>query len=348
MFQGRGTPTHPGGGASGSAPVCPPGTTTPCPSTITLEIVFRNIGDVISGTTQTRIVGQKIALRVRTNPGGQSMSDIRWRVPGQTVKSYTQSNHEGVITTLSQRDLQAADLDFYWIAGGSPQTVEVEATVLGRRLQATVAFNVLAPGNLSMTSSTGRVAVGNPGFGEGEIELHFGNYERCGIEFTLSATAPPGGAGEIAGTQLIQQVRTRLFNDGNTRDWSTQGRFVLDTQTPLNPARQIASGGSRTWNGTDSPGTPLAPNQQRASVDDHFRVYFMYRPAGADSIWVTLMLLCWEWSGVTTRVGAPSGTANTWHTATAVSHSHNPSGVPSSELPVWSSNVTELVHQAAH
>ncbi|HEX8203292.1 MAG TPA: hypothetical protein VF590_22640 [Isosphaeraceae bacterium] len=74
----------------------------------------------------------------------------------------------------------------------------------------------------------------------------------------------------------------------------------------------------------------------------HGRLYFMYRPSGADGIWVTLARLNWGWAGTTTRVGAPAGTGNTWTAPTAVSDTPNPTGSASTELPTGTGNLAGL------
>src|SRR4051812_6957050 len=196
-------PTSPSRDEADAAPVSPPGAEVPCPLVITLEIIIRPSGRVISHTRQTKIVGQKIQLGVRTQPRGHTMSNIQWTIPGETVKSYTQSSQAGVRRDLSEADFHAEDVDLYWIAAGR-QHVEVVATVRGRRLRAAVNFHILAPTDVSMTSHTGAVAVSDPGFGDGDLELHYGISGTPGIAWILTATAPAGGDGEIAGTQLVE------------------------------------------------------------------------------------------------------------------------------------------------
>lgn len=318
---------------------CPPAATTPPP--VALEIVDRKTGSVISGTTQTKIVGQKVELRVRTRPAGQSMTNIQWTIPGQTVKSYTQSTSTATKTGLSVADLQAVDVDFYWIAGGN-QVVQVAATVQGTALTASVTFDVKAPTAVSMTSATGAVAVSNPGFPDSGLELHYGTSTTPGISWTLRATAPAGGDGEIAGTQLINTNRTRTPNAGRAQTFSSGGAFVLDNTVPYAPSVAIAGGASATWTSDDSPGTPLTSNLRDKAVSDSFRLYLMYRPAGADSIWVTIARLDWDWAGQTTRVGAPADPGNIWNAPTGVSNTRNPSGSASTELPLWTDNFTSI------
>jgi hypothetical protein len=310
---------------------------------IALEIVDRKTGAVVSGTTQTKIVGQKIELQVRTRPPGLAMTGIQWTVPGERVKNYTQSAAAGTRTDLAPADLQAANLDFYWIAGGA-RTVSVAATVQGAPLTAQVQHSVLAPTGVVMTSATGNVAVGATGFpGDPPMNLFYGTNVAVGIRWTCTATAPAGGGGEIAATQLVNTLRSRTPNAGAAKTLSSGGAFVLDSSVPYDAAVAVSAGASATWTSNDSPSTALTATLSAKSVADSFKIYFMYKPAGGDSIWVTLKRLDWHWAGATTRVGAPAGVGNNWTAPTGVGSDVNPSGAASTELPTWTANVTSLV-----
>lgn len=335
--------TSPSAGSGASPAACTTvgcGSATPTPPMPVLEIVNRKTGAVVSGTTQAVIVGQKMELLVRTNPA-EAMSNIQWTVPGQRVKDYTQSTSTGTKTDLAAGDLQGVNLDFYWIAGGS-QTVQVAATVRGARLTAQVTHNVLAPTSVSMTSATGDVGVGATGFpSDPPMNLYYGIMTKVGIRWTCTATAPAGGDGDIAATQLINTDRKRTQNSGTAESFSS-GAFVLDNTVPYDTAVAISAGASATWTSNDSPSTPLTSTLRRKSVTDLFHTYFMYKPTGADSIWVTLMRLDWHWAGETTRVGAPAGTGNSWNPPTGTGSDRNPAGVASSELPTWTDNFTSV------
>jgi len=305
-----------------------------------LEIVDRDSGAVVSDTTQTKIVGQRVSLEVRTRPAGRSMTNIQWTIAGERVSDYAQSSSRATRTDLAAGDLDSATVDYYYIAGGNRQ-VSVSATVNGTALTASMNYGVLAPTGVAMTSATGAVAVGNPGFPGSGLEFHYGTNATPGIEWTLTCTAPAGGAGEIAGTQLVSGDRTRTLTAGGTVETrSSGGAWQLDNTVPYDTAVAIAAGASATWTSSDSPGTPLTATWTRKTVDQDFRIYFMYKPSGADSIWVTLMRLGWDWAGQTARTGAAA--ANTWGAPTGVSNARNPSGAASTELPTWTSNVSTL------
>jgi hypothetical protein len=345
-------PGNPRAGADAGCPV--DGVVAPCPDKPLpiLEIVNRKTNLVVSGTNQTVIVGQKILLMVRTKPA-EAMSDIKWIISGKKIKDYPLHTVQppagldsAIPTDLEPADLQGVNLDFYWIKGGN-ETVQAAATVRGTRLTASVSYAVLAPTNLSMTSVTGRVEVSDPNMRHAPgLALHFGTFatnpKKPGISWTFKATAPAGGAGKLAATQLINPRRDITNNDDTPMSLNFGGDFVLDTTTPYKPAVDIAESAEATWKETDSPAMTLPSVIKAASANLHFKVYLMYRPAGEDSerIWVTVGLLEWFWQGKTTRTGDPA--ANHWTAPIDVDNSHNPVGAASWDLPRWSKNVTSL------
>jgi hypothetical protein len=305
-----------------------------------LEIVDRKTGAVVTGTTVDKIVGQKMELLVRAKPA-TPLSNIKWTVPGEKVKNYTQSSTVATRTDLAAADLQGTNLDFYWIAGGT-QAIQVSATAAGNALTASVTHHVLVPTAVRMTSVTGHVGVGPTGWaGDPPMNLYYGKSPRVGIQWTCKATAPAGGAGQIAATQTTKSARTATSNAGATQSNDTGGTFMLDTTVPYNSAIRIAAGARATWSSNDSPSSGLTADYQKETADDFFRTYFMYKPDG-DSIWVTLMRLDWHWAGATTRVGAPGGASNHWNPVTGASSDTNPSGSATTELPLWVANVTSI------
>jgi hypothetical protein len=306
-------------------------------------IVDRKTGTVVTGTTMTKVVGQKMEFEVRTDPPGEGMSNIQWTIPAEAVKNYTQSTAAGTRTNLAAGDLSGATVDFYWIDRGS-KTVQVAATVRGASQSASVTVNVLVPTDVTMTSVTGTVAVSNPGFPGSGLELHFGTNATPGITWTFSAKAPAGGSGEIAGTQLDAPTHQRTLNSGVVQKRNPAGAMLLDTNVPYAASVPIAAGAAATWTSSDTPGLPLSATLQSVTGRARFETYFMYKPAGADSIWVTIGRLDWSWTGTTARAGAPASPANNWGapTATSPAAGANPAGAPSTQLPTWTDNVTSL------
>ncbi|HEX8203291.1 MAG TPA: hypothetical protein VF590_22635 [Isosphaeraceae bacterium] len=214
----------------------------------------RKTGAVVSGTTPTKVVGRKNELLVRTRPSGHTLTNIRWAVAAETVKDYTQSHSTGTRTDLSAADLQGTNLDFYWISGGS-KSVQVTADGDGAPQSTSVTYNVLAPTSVSMTSVTGAVEVSNPNFPGSGLELHHGTNARPGIRWTLTATAPAGGDGEIAGTQTANPPHTRTTNAGVVESRKTGGTSCWTTRCPMRPRCPSPRGRARPGPRMTRPGS---------------------------------------------------------------------------------------------
>ncbi len=291
-------------------------------------------------TTQTTIVGKKVTLQVRSVPGGQALTHVSWVIPGENVKSYTQSSTTATRTDLAAADLQGTTLSFFWISGGT-KTVEVTALIGGAVARATATFNVLAPTNMTMSGATGSVTV-DTSFNFPGTWLHYGNPNTTpAIAWTFTATAPAGGGGDIEATQLLNVDIARTDNAGAVTHLSSHGHWMLDTSVPYAPSQSIAASAAATWSSSDSPGAPLTSGFTTMNVATfEFHMYFMYKPSGADSIWVTLGRLDWHWRASSTRSGAVA--ANTWSPPAGLDANSNPSGSASTELPTWTANFTSL------
>jgi Carboxypeptidase regulatory-like domain len=308
-----------------------------------LEIVDKKTGLVISEKTTDRIIGQKVQVQVRVKGGGKTISKIQWSIPGETVKDYIQTIDRAIKTDLPSGDLESEAVAFYWIGAGN-KTVQVSASVDGVAQSPFAAkFNVLAPTDIRMSSETGKLETFVSAAHDHTLWLGYGDASpgaKHGIDFKCAATGPPGGDGQIAGTQLANPDRSLTQNNDVVGKFTSAGSFLLDTSVPYDTAKPIRAGTVANWEASDSPGGNLRPERKRRSFNDKFRMYFMYRPAGPDSIWVTLARLDWDVAGAATRTGDPS--ANNWSQPVDVSATPNPGGVASTELPVWTANVKDL------
>ncbi|MBK8271344.1 MAG: hypothetical protein IPK83_24690 [Planctomycetes bacterium] len=106
--------------------------------------------------------------------------------------------------------------------------------------------------------------------------------------------------------------------------------------------KPIGDAGSAVLDGAayaDSPSTPLTATLNAKSADESFELYLMYKPDGADSIWVTLGMGTWTWAGRTTRITTPPGT--NWTAAAAAGMSKH-DGANSTVLPVWTTQFSSM------
>jgi hypothetical protein len=132
--------------------------------------------------------------------------------------------------------------------------------------------------------------------------------------------------------QLIKTVDDRVLDNppGGTEHVSSQGLFVLDNLLGINALgpEAIAGGGTTPFVFSDIPGDALFSNYVTVTRADGFEIYLMYRPAGADSIWVTLATGTWGWSGSARRDATFNWSLVSASTASSTSGSSN-------TLPRW-------------
>lgn len=120
------------------------------------------------------------------------------------------------------------------------------------------------------------------------------------------------GTGEVGFLQTVRALRRNTDDSGNVAEINSGSLYWLDhdaTQSsvlysdisiPVNSGDQTVP--QEMVN--DFPNAVVRPEDHSVRVDESYRMYLMYRPAGADSIWVTLRVVPWSWSGLLTKAGA--------------------------------------------
>jgi len=298
---------QPGYAGSGFYCNCPPGqangtdTATVQPVTPAPQIMFN--GGNISGTTQTVMAGQQIALSVPT-PSGYSIQSQSWNIPNQsaitggfvngagtpgTQPSASAGGSQAPIPSLTQNGLT-----FYWIKpGDNGETVTYNYTLNnGQQASATATFNIGGPtGNLlpnafaqsdvTGTSLSNAQANGallsmtnsptKPGVGVfiNDNAQPVSNSGQCPPHVGAS---PVAGCGQFIWVQILNSV--------------TQNQIIPSNQqfSPLNASNQLdgtypyAFGGppNATW---DSPGRGLLSSWGEAAEPFTATMYVLWDPA---------------------------------------------------------------------
>ena len=316
-------------------------------------------------------VGQQIVLTGSVNDlGGLTVVSQIWTVGGTTVKSYSPLD----MTTLNlaatppvcsapmPAQLQAPDLTqpqitFYWI-DGDPGTNSVTNDVTytatlsdGSKAKAIAGFRPVKPSAITSTvefsgaTTTNVPAVSIAVAQNGVVTLGFGSSgapQSDGITFNMNLSTTIGG--KFALLQLVNFADTNTFPSGAPSVSSSKNLYVLDNGASSNGFPQYNGMGGiipadpnaqPSWSLVDDPNVAFT-GASGVSVTQQFKTYLMYQPPNANSLWVTLQLMSWNWNG-------QSALANgVWPTPTAFppgvpTFSPNPSGSDSATLPTWGS-----------
>jgi hypothetical protein len=277
-----------------------------------------------------------------------------------TNGNISQGSSTGLSTPLGQSDLSQPSITFYWIDGDDctnmvNYTVTYTATLSDQSTVSAPAAGfrpvrpcaVTAPAQAltfnGVTAAAPAITfsptyLGGPSMCFGTPGVN-GAPDVNGITFNTSPITTTLG-GSFAWLQLVNRVNTSTFADGSTQTLNSNG-FVLDNGKSANGQPQYASSGGFLYlfdpgqKGTlpspvDLPAVGLSgTNLSSVATNQQFQMFLMYQPSGANSIWVTLQQVNWNWAAT---IAFANGA---WGMPTGTSFSANPTGVRSASLPQW-------------
>ncbi len=297
------------------------------------------------------LVGQKVTLSISCDEG--TISDVLWNIPYVYVKDFKvwdgaadgdcPSGYCGKLYHLDTNDHKQPTITFYWVSKGEKKvTVSFKHTVDGVTKQCTGEITLLV---VSPPVQTTRPAdandIGQP---------------------TVLPAQPHRVALHTAGGEPGMTFAARVSDFGNNGDWQ-----YTQLAAPDNYAKQRSDGtclrrklatnqgidfqfayhgpwpadGSQ-HTATDSPGDTLSPEgYTQLAVDIAFHMYIMYKPPGADSIWVPLRSLSWQFS----HCSVASADQTTW--IIKDNNSQGGTWVDQTSHPTWTERAQDAVTDPA-
>jgi len=285
-----------------------------------IKVDIKQGANTITDQTQDTIVGRNIALQGVVSPAGMTVTARQWSVPGNRIANYTADANSATVTALT--DVTGSTVSYYWVGGGDGREVTYTATVNGQQFSAKTTFNVKRPTCTITPATESSVAVRADYLGQSGIHLSFGGGTNpspppgylYGVRFKYTKVTMPEGfdPGQWQYVQTLNAYNLRQFNSepGNWYGWYTGGNWVLDTQYPYLGSW---STGNDEHEAVDAPATPDMSNSlgdppvvlyKRYIMDEYsqgFRMYIMFKPSGAGSIWVPLKRVAWGWKGSATK-----------------------------------------------
>jgi len=322
---------------------------------------------LVGPTVTNPVVGERAELKVVVFDGQNRVSakdgDVEWTLQGDPVATYVMGKYSGKVYPLERAALRNAKLGFNWARGGSfvlmVKGIGQGATVL----PASKTFDVSSPTLGADCGGSGdTVDVRVDPFNSSATYLRYGQVTasprsksgpRPGIVFTYSATAPNSRKidGIIAGVQLIKMKGQQKPRGGTpdpfvvykgTDQKEVERDWYLDTAAPYALRTVIAAGRRVYWTDStgdyvsDSPCVQCRDGDEAVEFSIDAAMYLMYRPDGAESIWVTLGIIMWGANGKAER---SSSAPNNWILRS--SQATKQTGMDlSEEFPEWEANVT--------
>jgi hypothetical protein len=353
-----------------------PGPTPYTIATVSLDIatVPQDSGDGtnVTNKTFTTFVGKFTELDASPEPEVTLLQNT-WKLPGDTVKTYTQTKTKASYAMLDAGDLAQQQLNFYWIHDTAGKALPLPLSVVfpvfnshcapdgcsGSEAfwglaDAEASVQVDAPTVTAMTSTTYGVAVDAKDGRFGCVAaLNFGFQNApghdCdppgslpGISWRMSARVPIGGDGDLDATQFIRRADSVAALAGAhavpTAYPGTNGTYELDgclrEGNTTSVHQPIASGGAATYEGSDSPGFILHPQWSTLDAEDSYITDFVYKPTDERGTEPDRLNI-WVPLGSLRWAwqGVATQTAPVWHLKSS-NHTVNPEGTYASPEPL--------------
>ena len=188
-----------------------------------LQIIDKTTGIVLSGQTNTVIVGQQMSLECQLSITNAVLNDsmltnFQWTVPGFAISNYWATNQIGIVYTNFQTTNSSTM--FCWVDGASNRILKCSATIDGVTIANQAVFNVLRPTGM-ITSITGPVLLDTNWEGDAILALHYGIIDEgvvpgiLGIYFTNTVILPNSYTGNtnfsVEWVQIITNTVTALL-----------------------------------------------------------------------------------------------------------------------------------------
>jgi hypothetical protein len=264
-------------------------------------------GTIISGTTQSAVVGQKIKLTAQPKsplPAGYTLTSSTWTVDGTSIgKLHEPASDHGFKT--EDTVLDKPDTTFYWLSQGNGLNVSYTYCVTdpsGNQLcpsttTAKATFSVTGPISATLYTCGGAVTECSMNLPLGNVgittvsgrKLQFGgSAANIGIAFTASddSSSPPG-------MFSFAQV---LGNYTTTYTYKSGGSCPFNFGTGLDNIYPLKAPAYPTVD--DNPYTRLYADDTEVTAAMQASMYLFWKSsATSDSIPVSLGYVGWAWFG---------------------------------------------------
>ncbi|MGB5039302.1 MAG: hypothetical protein WBQ66_22045, partial [Blastocatellia bacterium] len=262
---------------------------------IQVEILLSGVPVPSSPPTST-IVGKKIRLSAKVTGAKQRhISAYDWSVQGSVISDYVTSPAAGTVIPFNGSIAPTAN--FYWVNGafsGENRNVSLTVTVFGMSRTVSATFKVYRP-TAVVTPVSGQIEI-NDTCEENLIQLAYGCFlpTPAGMEISRTVTIPAGFNGTVGWANiLISSNRIKTYKEPQDGVVAIrQQAYGLDAVFPWPNTRPNGA----FW---DAPGIYLNTHDgipvdlREGFVEDDFLAYLMFKPSGADSIYVPLRAVNW-------------------------------------------------------
>jgi hypothetical protein len=272
---------------------------------LSLQIIDNNTENILSGQTNTVIVGQQMYLTCKLSVNNATawnsmLTNFQWTVPGDTISNYVVEQDESSATVGTNFPTTNSSAVFYWLDGASNRVVRCSAMLGGITFSNQATFNIIRP-TIDFTGTIGVVFLDtNCIYFPNTLSLHLGGTVNNGTTnygITCLSTNPNlygydtnSSAGFIVAQIITNFSISYTSSNGSTASTNISG---LDNSYPV---ENLGDGNNKTF--YDAPADAIVQaNLVQLSVTDSFSTFVMFIPDEPLAIPVPLRRVDWTWSG---------------------------------------------------
>lgn len=274
------------------------------------SMIVTNQHNTKVGKHHVAVIGQRETWTI-TAPGNTVTGlTLRFNPPDAAVGNYEPTDAQTTVTAVIPLPAAAT---FYWTRTGAV-TVTLTARIGPRTVSHIIEAQLLSPNVLEFTGTTNETTIKRtvpPGrIADAKDEeiamLRYGTDSVPGIRFDVKISMPTKllCAGRVSMLQTLIVNRKKTCITGQVEHAQSR-EYVLNqqlsyglTHNATERATLATPAGQYVFTTEDSPSTTLGTSGKnraysRVDVDEHYRMYLMYRPA--NGIWVAVGLVSWRW-----------------------------------------------------
>jgi hypothetical protein len=298
------------------------------------------------------LVGQRLSAEVFAEPAAMFPNKkVKWTLPdNDIVDGYSTTLTTGDSAPVPAAEKASSAVDFNWINGsfnGALKKVTAHVTSSAASRGAQVVFKVYRP-RVDQFTSTKTSAV--PWINQVGVYIVFGLANDQGVKIDGKATMPAVGGGDVSIFQMIDFKYSFTKDDGhNTKTKkSSNGSYVLDsapdqTDAPYQNLISTANASAQaSIHVDDVPGFAKQAVNKFTGLNARFEDYLMFKPDGADSIWVSLRKNTWNVTFSASKDALGAWTIDNPKSPVNVP----PNGKETTQLPEWQTHSRAILNAA--
>jgi hypothetical protein len=252
------------------------------------------------------LVGKKVKLEAKVIPAADPGQEGSWDIPKERVIAGFQATpEEGKV--LPFKDNKNQHVEFFFVDGtpsGRNEKISYTATVDGKKIEGKTTFKVYEPSVQMETPASPTVSIDvltDTEKGTTSCRLYLGKVGQgiSGIKIKSKVHLPDPFSDQGHSLEYIQLIKEDLLEYHDADYWHYGSNdWLLDTHYPY--LGLVAEGEIEM---DDLPGSDLGKLHKELHQYQAFQTFLMFRPKpqDANSVWVPLKLVEWDWSASAIR-----------------------------------------------